>query len=120
MGSGCPVSGCLFGSFLLLVRLFFVVGSFSYLYVCHIYSYVFYTYSHFLLFACVCRRWKLSFHYCVLCIFLACPRFPWVPVASVSFSFALYIIAYIILRSARPSPLYVLILRQLCTPVFLH
>ena len=61
---------------------------------------------------------KIVNYCCVLCNFLACPRFPWVPVASVSFLCIVcnYVIVYVVLRSARPSPLYVLILRQLCNP----
>ena len=73
VGSGCPVSSCLFGCFLLLVRFFLLLVRFHNC-TCAIYILLFiYIFPFFILFACVCRRWKLSFIPVYNILFLPAP-----------------------------------------------
>ena len=87
MGSGCPVSGCLLDCFLSLVRLIVVGSVFC---PCAIYILMFFMCIPIFTVCLRLQTLKIVIYYCVLCNFLACPRFPWVPVASVSFLCIVY------------------------------
>ena len=112
-GPGCPMSG-------LLVQLFFVVGSVLLLLVRVIIVRVPYVFLYFYIpvFILITVSADAGNYLSFRCVnYLSClPQVPWV--TGTSIPFVVYDFS-IIPWSTGPSPLCILILRQLCTPVLL-